>query len=401
MCCCIEVNKPLSEAMILGVGLHPWGRWGRSFVEYATHAARAALKDAGVSSSEVQFLSAAATARQGYAGLTSGMTYARALNMQCVQINTSYGACASGVQALAAARASILAGECDVALVIGADIASDGLLKPACGEHDSDPDWIRYSLGFSNVVYLAMLARRRMHILGTTDRDLSLVKVKSSTYGSLNPYARYRYRFRIEQLESSPFYCDPLRLLHICSTSDGGAAVVLTSAAYAKRSGRPSVSIASISTPSPPFPHSELEMGYLSTDVDVGDSGRSFLTEMVDRAYEASGVSADDLALAEVYDLTCASELDWYECLGLCERGGAERLIRDGSTGHGGRVPVNTSGGLSSMGEAPSAQVLAQTCELVWQLRGEAGRRQVPDAKIGIAVSQGIFGHAGAIVLKR
>jgi acetyl-CoA acetyltransferase len=105
--------------------------------------------------------------------------------------------------------------------------------------------------------------------------------------------------------------------------------------------------------------------------------------------------------VAEVYDLTTAMELDWYEEIGLCAPGEAEKLLHDGATALGGRVPVNPSGGLSSFGEAIPAQALAQVCELTWQLRGEAGDRQVPGAAVGIAVNQGLFGHGSATVMAK
>src|SRR5205807_6426116 len=110
-------------------------------------------------------------------------------------------------------------------------------------------------------------------------------------------------------------------------------------------------------------------------------------------AYEEAGVGPDDLDLAEVYDLSTALELDWYENIGLCKEGEAERLLNDGDTTLGGRIPVNASGGLACFGEAIPAQAIAQVCELTWQLRGEAGGRQVEGAKAGVTVNQGRFGH--------
>jgi acetyl-CoA acetyltransferase len=104
--------------------------------------------------------------------------------------------------------------------------------------------------------------------------------------------------------------------------------------------------------------------------------------------------------LAEVYDLSSALELDWYENIGLCKPGDAEKLLRSGDTALGGRIPVNPSGGLSCFGEAIPAQAIAQVCELTWQLRGKAGERQVAGARAGVAVNQGLFGHGSAVVAK-
>jgi acetyl-CoA acetyltransferase len=118
-------------------------------------------------------------------------------------------------------------------------------------------------------------------------------------------------------------------------------------------------------------------------------------------AYEEAGVGPEDLSLAEVYDLSTALELDWYEDVGLCKPGEAERLLRDGETSLGGRIPVNPSGGLACFGEAVPAQALAQVCEVAWQLRGDTGERQVEGAQVGLTVNQGLFGHGSAVILSR
>ena len=126
-----------------------------------------------------------------------------------------------------------------------------------------------------------------------------------------------------------------------------------------------------------------------------------FRDSITKAAYEEAGIGPEDLDLAEVYDLSAALELDWYENIGLCKAGEAERLLNDGVTTLGGRVPVNPSGGLACFGEAIPAQAIAQVCELAWQLRGEAGDRQVEGAKVGVTVNQGLFGHGSSVVVKR
>jgi acetyl-CoA acetyltransferase len=126
-----------------------------------------------------------------------------------------------------------------------------------------------------------------------------------------------------------------------------------------------------------------------------------FRDSIAHTAYEAAGIGPEDVDLAEVYDLSAALELDWYENIGLCKAGEAERLLRDGVTTLGGKVPVNASGGLSCFGEAIPAQAISQVCELTWQLRGEAGERQVEGAVVGVTVNQGLFGHGSSVVVKR
>ncbi len=117
--------------------------------------------------------------------------------------------------------------------------------------------------------------------------------------------------------------------------------------------------------------------------------------------YEEAGIGADDLDVAEVYDLSIALELDWYENIGLCKEGEAERLLNDGDTTIGGRIPVNPSGGLACFGEAIPAQAIAQVCELTWQLRGQAEGRQVEGATVGLSINQGLFGHGSSVIVKR
>jgi len=388
------------EVAVLGVGMHPWGKWGRNFVEYGVHAARAALKDAGVPWTDVQFVSGAATMRCGYPGYVAGATFAQALGWQGAQVNTSYAACASGSQALAAARAQILAGACDVALVVGADTTPKGFLAPMAGYRPEDPDWVRFHLGITNPTYFALYARRRMDLYGATVEDFTAVKLKNAAHGAANPNARYRKRFTREEVNGSAMVADPLRLLHVCATSDGGAAIVLASLEYARRRGAKAPRIAAISTVTPRFASYEVEMPDIATDSAATVEAHSFRSSIARRAYEEAGVAPQDLSLAEVYDLAASLELDWYEYLGLCEPGGAEALLRSGATRVGGRIPVNPSGGLACFGEAVPAQALAQVCELVWQMRGEAGERQVANARVGITANQGLFGHGSSVIVK-
>ena len=128
---------------------------------------------------------------------------------------------------------------------------------------------------------------------------------------------------------------------------------------------------------------------------------RPFRDSITHAAYEEAGIGPEDVDLAEVYDLSSALELDWYEDIGLCKEGEAERMLRDGDTTIGGRVPVNPSGGLSCFGEAIPAQAIAQVCELVWQLRGQAEGRQVEGAKVGVTANQGLFGHGSSVIVSR
>jgi acetyl-CoA acetyltransferase len=393
------------DVAILGVGMHPWGKWGRDFTEYGMVAARAALVDAGVSWTDVGHVAGAETIRNGYPGFVAGSTFAQKLGWTGVPVSSSYAACASGAQALQTARANILAGFCDVALVIGADTTPKGFFAPVGGDRRDDPDWLRFHLlGATNPVYFALAARRRMDLWGATAEDFAAVKVKNARHGLANPNARYRKDVALDEVLTSPIVSDPLRLLDICATSDGAAAVVVASAEFARRhlgslDGVPRVR--AVSTATPTYPQTFLELPDFATDSTavVAPPARGFKASVVHAAYEQAGIGPDDVDVAEVYDLSTAMELDWYEHLGLCEVGAAEHLLRSGATTLGGRVPVNPSGGLACFGEAIPAQALAQVCELAWQLRGQATGRQVDGARIGVTANQGLFGHGSSVVV--
>ncbi|WP_190197008.1 lipid-transfer protein [Streptomyces djakartensis] len=394
-----------AEVAVLGAGMHPWGKWGRSFVEYGVVAARAALADAGLQWRDIGSVIGAGTVRGGYPGYIAGATFARALGWQGSRVASVYAACASGAQAVDAARAQILSGQADAVLVVGADAAPKGFFRPAGGDRPDDPDWLRFRvLGATNPVYFGLYARRRMAVYGDTTDDFAQVKVKNAAMGALNPRARYRSPVTAEEVAASAVVADPLRLLDICATSDGGAAVVLASMEFARRHGHPEpVRIRAVSTVTPRFPNTVLDLPDIATDsaVAVDPPGGTFRMSIAGAAYEEAGIGPEDLSLAEVYDLSTALEVQWYEDLGLCGAGEGVRLLRDGATALGGRVPVNVSGGLASFGEAVPAQAIAQVCELTWQLRGEAGGRQVAGARVGISANQGLFGHGSAVIAVR
>ncbi|RDL04213.1 acetyl-CoA acetyltransferase [Streptomyces sp. HB202] len=393
------------DVAVLGAGMHPWGKWGRGFVSYGRIAAHAALADAGIGWPEVRSVVGAQTVRGGYPGYVAGATFARALGWQGARVASVYAACASGAQAIDTARAQILAGLADVVLVVGADAAPKGFFAPAGGERPDDPDWLRFRvLGATNPAYFGLYARRRMALYGDTPEDFALVKVKNAAAGALNECARYRTVVTAEEVAASAMVADPLRLLDICATSDGAAALVLCSMEFARRRGvRDPVRIRAVSTVTPTFPRTVLDLPDIGTDsaVAVDPSPESFRASIARTAYEEAGIGPEDLSLAEVYDLSTALELEWYEDIGLCGPGEGVKLLRSGATGPGGRVPVNASGGLASFGEAVPAQAIAQVCELTKQLRGQAGQRQVPGARAGITANQGLFGHGSAVVVVR
>jgi len=243
-----------------------------------------------------------------------------------------------------------------------------------------------------------------MDLYGATSADFAQVKIKNSRHGLANPYARFRKENTLEDVLNSPIVSDPLRLLDICATSDGAAAMIVCSREFAEKKlgslkGVPR--IRAVSTVTPTYPQTTLELPDFATDSSavVAPPDFGFKDSICRSAYEEAGLGPEDMSMAEVYDLSTALELDWYEHLGLCAKGEGEALLRSGATTLGGRVPVNPSGGLSCFGEAIPAQAIAQVCELVWQLRGQAEGRQIEGAKAGITANQGLFGHGSSVIV--
>ena len=298
---------------IAGVGMHPWGKWGRNFVEYGVHAARAALADSGIAWSDVDFVVGGETVRNGYAGYVAGSTFTQALGWNGARIATSYAACATGAQAIDTARARILSGMSEVALVVGADTTPKGFLAPNAGERWNDPDWLRFRLlGMTNPAYFALYARRRMDLYGATSEDFAQVKVKNAKHGLDNPNARYRKESSVEDVLASPVVSDPLRLLDICATSDGAAAMVLTSLDYAKKHGLVDpVRVEAVSTVTPTFPNTVIDMPLLATDSSAvtGVPEHTFKESIALAAYEEAGIEPSDVDVAR--STTCRPRSSW------------------------------------------------------------------------------------------
>ena len=289
--------------------------------------------------------------------------------------------------------------------MIGADTTPKGFFAPVGGERKTDPDWLRFHLlGATNPVYFALYARRRMDVYGATTEDFARVKVKNSRHGLENPNARFRKENTVDDVVNSPVVADPLRLLDICATSDGAAAMIVSSMDFARRhlgstDGVPRVK--AVSTVTPRYPQTVLELPDFATDSSaaVAPPDRTFKDSIAARPTRKRASAPTTSSLAEVYDLSTALELDWYENIGLCGEGEAEALLRSGATTIGGRIPVNPSGGLACFGEAIPAQAIAQVCEVTWQLRGQAGARQVEGARVGITANQGLFGHGSSVIV--
>jgi acetyl-CoA acetyltransferase len=301
------------------------------------------------------------------------------------------GACGAAAAGLSMATTMVETGQVDIALAFGVEKMPGGFMDP----RNLYDDW-QCRMGLTqNPQYWALNARRHMETYGTTERQLAKVAVKAKLNGSMNPKAFFRAVMTEEQILASPMVLDPLRLYMICSPVDGAAAVIISSDKIAHRYSRAPVEIAACVHKTSEYPL------YNASSFCATPTGRPSVYATTARAaYEKAALAPGDLDLAEVQDGDAFSELEYYEELGFCPAGEAGRLIDEGATALGGRLPVNPSGGLQAKGEPLGASHLGQVYELVTQLRGQAGPRQVDGARVGLAQVFGAWGHCGVTILR-
>lgn len=382
----------MTDVEILGVGIHPFGRFDKGYEEMGAEAALTALRDAGVEWSDIQ---AAYLARM-YLPATSAARIFRRLGSTDISVMDIEAACASGGVALRQAVLAIRSGEIDLALVAGCEKMPRGFMDPKM----LYSPW-QIEIGAAvNPAYWAIRAHRHMHDWGTTERQIAKVACKNHRNSAHNPYAMYRKPFSLEEIENSPLVCDPIRLLAICAPNDGAAAVVLASAKKAREIGviGPAIRIAAIAHTIARY-SADFRCPADSMSATANNPGPTEVTAQ--RAYALAGAGPEDIDCFEVQDTDAFSEIECYEGLGLCALGDGGRLIDDEVTEIGGAKPVNMSGGLISKGEPVGASHLGQIVETVWQLRGAAGQRQVEGARIGLAHVLGAGGNCAITILQR
>jgi acetyl-CoA acyltransferase len=285
--------------------------------------------------------------------------------------------CASGSTAFREAVIAVMSGLYDVVLALGVEKLS---ARPEKGRPlTSDGMEFEGEFGFTPPAFFALVAEAYMARTGATREVLARVAVKNRAHAQFNPYAQYRTPVTVEQVLSSKPVAGPLTLLSCCPTGDGAAAAVVVSDRAARRLGGGRL-VRVLGT--------GLRSGF-------GDPTATGHFE-VDRAtardvYEQAGVDPSDVDVAEVHDAFTVTEVIHYEDLLLCPPGDGPKLVADGHTALGGRIPVSTSGGLLSKGHPLGATGIAQVHEIVTQLRGEAGARQVPEARVGLTHCAGGF----------
>lgn len=390
-----------NKALIAGVGMVKFAKPGKNemYDVMGAKAALAALEDAGVPYSAVQ----QAFVGYVYGNTCSGQTALYSVGMTHIPIINVNNACASGSSAIYLARQAVLSGQVEVALALGFEQMSAGALavdddrtpitwrldaavQSICGWDDNAPQAPQY-FGNAGSEYL------RRH--GGTPELFAQVSVKARSHALRNPYALFSEPLTLEQVMASTQIFGPLTKLMCCPPTCGAAATLIVSEAYARKHGLSQlVEIAG--------------MGLATDGPDSFESGRviNVVGDQMGRmaaqqAYEQAGIGPEDVQVVELHDCFSPNEIISYETLGLCPEGGAAKFMADGNNTYGGRIVTNPSGGLLSKGHPLGATGPAQIAELTWHLRGTAGARQVPDARVAIQHNVGLGGAGVVTVLKR
>jgi acetyl-CoA acetyltransferase len=372
---------------IAGIGIHPFGRFSDTTVtDMGVHAVRAALADAGNPPFQAAFCGTA------YSGVAAGHKVLGALALTGVPIVDVEAGCASGGAALQLAAGAIRAGQYDCVLVFGIEKMPKGIIRSSFFE-----PWREEAGLAATPAYFALRAQRLLREAGIDKEHLAQVVVKNRAQGVHNPNAMFRSEVVAEDVLASRLVCEPLHLWMLCSPNEGAAAVVLRRASSPAGGARRRVLLASSRLRSH-LPGSVLgEATPLSGIDDTDITPPSTLA--ADDAYAEAGVGPDDLDVVECQDTDAARELLAYQELRLCAPGEQAKLLADGEVALGGSRPVNPSGGLLSKGEPLGASALGQVVELVMQLRGDAGARQVPGARTGLAHTVGRGANACAVIV--
>lgn len=353
---------------IIGVGSTVFGKFPeRRLDELGADAVWQAMNDAGAKPKDIQF----AYNSTLYGGMVIGQAILRECAITNIEVTNVENACAGGASAFRRAWYDIASGLYDIGIAIGIESITTSsiagkLIPPAKGD-------LAGELGMNMVAKWALAQRRYMEEYGVTLQQIAKVAVKNRRNGCLNPYSQYQKEYTVDEIINSRMICDPITLLQCCPNSDGAAAAILCSADMVQRfKGKPIKIIASVLRSG--------DFQYRSKSIAFSEMTARCAKE----AYEMAGLGPEDIDLCELHDPFAYNELGHYEELGFCKKGEGARLIEEGVTEIGGRLPVNPSGGLESKGHPISATGVAQIAEIVWQLRGHAGKRQVEDARVGM-----------------
>jgi len=368
----------VKDVAVLGVGMQRFGMWpDRSNTDLGREAGLAALRDAGLSFREVQ----AAYVGYIFAPVMSGTRTMKEFGLTGIPVQHVENASATGSAAFREACLAVASGRHDVVMVLGFDKMTAMIQSSSQTTH---PAWLEDAI--LPAAFFALWATRRMHERGTKPEHLAAIAAKNWNNGALNPMSQRQPErpVTVEKVLGSRMVAWPLTTMMSCPIGDGAAAAIVGRPEIARRlrPGRPVVRVAA----------SELQTeryapGHLFVGPVVGPARMT--TDTSRAVYEEAGISPEELDLVQVHDAFAIEELEYYELLGLCGEGEAEAAIERGDFAPGGRVPVSTDGGLIARGHPGGPTGLAQIWETTLQLRGEAGRRQVENARTGLCHMMG------------
>jgi acetyl-CoA acyltransferase len=393
------------KAYVAGVGMtrfekpetRDWQYW-----DMVREAGGAALTDAGITYAEVEQVPV------GYCfqPSTAGQRAAYELGLTGVPVYNVNNNCATGSSVLMLARQFVEGGVADCVLALGFEKMKRGALGGGAdgGDFSTSPVARHYGVmaarhGFEMSPPTAQIfgdaAREHMEKYGTTEAQLAAVGAKNHRHSANNPYAQFQDVYGVDEILAARVVHRPLTKLQCSPTSDGAAAAVVVSERFVERHGLADKAVEIVAQAMT----TDTEESFASGScVDV--VGQPMSREAARQVYERSGLGIDDVDVVELHDCFSINELLTYEALGMCEEGESGKLVQSGATTYGGRWVVNPSGGLISKGHPLGATGIAQVAELVWQLRGEAGPRQVPGARVGLAHNIGLGGAAVVTLLR-
>ena len=379
----------MRDVAIIGVGMNKWGElWEKSLRDIFTEAALLAIEDAGVDHIDSMYVGCMSSGlfvdQEHLSSLLSDY-----LGMGPIPATRVESACASGGLALKTGFIEVASGLNDIVLVGGVEKMTDVSVAGATFALSTaaDQEYEVYQ-GITFPGLYALMARAHMQKYGTTRKQLAQVAVKNHYHGSMNPLSQYPQKITLEEVLDSVMVADPLRILDCSPITDGAAALILAPLDLAKKiSKKPVVKIIGI--------------GHATDTIAL--HSRNDLTEIKSTeraakvAYDIAGKRPEEINLAEVHDCFTIAEICVIEALGFVEKGKGGPETEHGLTTLGGKIPVNTSGGLKSKGHPVGATGVAQAIEITKQLRGEAGERQVKNAKVGLTQNMGGSGGSSVV----
>jgi acetyl-CoA C-acetyltransferase len=390
-------KKLKDRVCIVGIGWTPFGEhFDKSYEDLVAEAGRAAMQDAGVSARQIDaaWLGTAFPDAGVYKG-RAGMDLAEPLGLFDIPVTRVSNYCATGAEAVRGAVNSLLAGESSMALALGVEKLRDRSPQDSIVKMMVEMGHPFYQKGFTAAGTFAMYASRHFQRYGVTREDLAAVSVKNHAHACLNAKAHYRREITLEQALASPLVADPLTVMDSCPTTDGAAALILVRAEDAGACSGIPVYLKGLGL--------SVSTGWDLPFFDETFDLLSFRATQVAarQAYQEADIDdpAAQIDLAEVHDCFSIVELIAYEDLAFCQPGTAKELLASGATRRDGRIPVNVSGGLLSCGHPVGATGIRMVCEICEHLRGNAGPRQIPEARIGLTHNIGGPGAVAAVTV--